>query len=113
MLYPLGPHQLLVMLRPGLRHHGGYVLDEEETRSINHEMVAAAESMVFERPGDDIAAHIEVPARVDVVEPSDERAADFDPGDALRVMLHGATARSRWAGVPEAPAWPVPRWYVL
>ncbi|TWH44427.1 uncharacterized protein DUF4238 [Rhodococcus rhodochrous J38] len=113
VLYPLGPHQLLVMLRPGLRHHGGYVLDEEETRSINHEMVAAAESMVFERPGDDIAAHIEVPARVDVVEPSDERAADFDPGDALRVMLHGATARSRWAGVPEAPAWPVPRWYVL
>lgn len=112
VLYPIGPHQLLVMLRPGLGHRGGYVLDEEETRSINHEMVAAAESMVFERPGDDIAADLEVPTRADVGELSDEQAADFDPVEALQVMLRGATARSRWAGLSQAPAWPIPRWYL-
>lgn len=100
------------MLRPGLRHRGGYVLDRDEIRSINHEMVAAAESMVSERPGDDIAAHIEVPGRGRVVEPIDEDAADFDPEDAVRVLLRSATARSRWAKKPDAPAWPVPRWYV-
>lgn len=40
----------------GTRHD--FVLDVQETRSINHEMVAAAESMVSEHPGDDIAAHL-------------------------------------------------------
>ncbi|MCB8914171.1 DUF4238 domain-containing protein [Rhodococcus rhodochrous] len=111
VLYPLGPQHLLVMLRPGLRHSGRYVLDRDETRGINHEIVAAAISMVFERPGDNIAAHLEVPARVGVPELDDEQAAGLGAAAALRLLLNDATARSRWADVPDAPGWPVPRWY--
>ncbi|MFZ2528149.1 MAG: hypothetical protein WAX14_10920 [Rhodococcus sp. (in: high G+C Gram-positive bacteria)] len=87
------------------------MLDRDETRSVNHEIVAAATSMVFERPGDDIAAHIEVPARVGVPELDDEQTAGLGAAAALRLLLSDATARSRWAGVPGAPGCPVPRWY--
>lgn len=110
VLHPLGPHHLLVMLAPALRHSGRYVLDEDETRSVNHEVVAAAASLVFERPGDDIAAHIQVPARVGAAELDDEQAGNLDAAAALRIMLNRSTARSRWSGA-SAPDWPVPRWY--
>lgn len=61
VLYPVGPHCLLVMLRPGLRHRGPCTLDAAETLSINTEIVAAATKTAFERPGDDLAVNIEVP----------------------------------------------------
>ncbi|MGO4205542.1 DUF4238 domain-containing protein [Rhodococcus sp. TAF43] len=110
-LYPLGPEYLLVMLRPGLRHSGRYLLDQEETRSVNHEIVAAAASMVFERPGDDIAPHLEVPARTGNAEMDDDQVAQLDAAAALRHLLNGVTVRSRWAGARDAPGWPVRRWY--
>lgn len=113
VLYPLGPRHLLVMLRPGLRHSGRYVLDRDEVRSVNREVVAAATAVVFERPGDDIAAHIEVPVRAGVTELNDEQTAQLDDAAALRLLLKRATPRSRWTAAPDAPGWPVPRWYTL
>ncbi|BCN51608.1 DUF4238 domain-containing protein [Prescottella equi] len=110
-LYPLGPEHLLVMLRPGLRHSGRYALDQEETRGVNYEIVAAAASMVFEQPGDDIAAHLEVPARTATTEMDDDQVGLLDDAAALRHLLNSVTPRSRWAGVLDAPGWPVRRWY--
>ncbi|MBH0118520.1 hypothetical protein I0Q12_02780 [Rhodococcus sp. CX] len=110
MLYPLNPQHLLVMFHPGLRYRGDYQLDEQETRSVNHEIMAAATTMVFERPGDDITAGLEVPART-LPELDDDQVAQLDDAAALQLMLRAVSPRSRWDGVRDAPDWPVPRWY--
>ncbi|AII10402.1 DUF4238 domain-containing protein [Rhodococcus opacus] len=111
VLYPISPEHLLVMLRPDLRHNEPYLLNQAETRSANHEIVAAAASTAFERPGDDIAVHLEVPVRAQAAELDDDQVAQLDDVTALRLLLDRVTPRSRWAGVPDAPGWPVPRWY--
>lgn len=110
VLYPLNPQQLLVMFHPDLPYRGDYHLDEQETRSINHEIMAASTTMVFERPGDNITAHLKVPARKRP-ELDDEQVQQLDDTAALQLMLRAASPRSRWDGVWEAPGWPVPRWY--
>lgn len=112
VLYPVGPHCLLVMLRPGLSHRGPYRLDAAETASINTEIVAAATKTTFERPGDDIAVTITVPPRPVVAELDDEQVCDLGDAGALQHLLQSATPRTRWASNPSAaPSWPVPRWY--
>ncbi|TJZ80028.1 DUF4238 domain-containing protein [Rhodococcus oryzae] len=112
VLYPVGPHCLLVMLRPGLRHRGPYRLDAAETLSINTEIVAAATKTAFERPGDDIAVNIAVPPRPVVTELDDEQARNLGDSEALQHLLQSATPRTRWtADAKAAPDWPVSRWY--
>lgn len=110
VFYPLGPNRLLVMFaRPG-QARGGYVLDEFETLSVNREIVAAAYRMTFERPGDDIAAHLQVP-RHEHPELKDEAISALSDDEALTLLLRKATPRNRWAETDDPPAWPVPRWY--
>lgn len=112
VLYPVGPHCLLAMLRPGLRHKGPYKLDTAETMSINTEIVAAATKTAFERPGDDIAVNIAVPTRAVVAELDDKQVHNLGDAEALQHLLQAATPRARWAvDESEAPGWPVPRWY--
>ncbi len=109
VLYPLDPSHVLVMLRPDLDHRGPFTLDEQETHSINIEIVGAATRTAFERPGDCIAIDIEVPRRAQIPELSDREASALDQ-TAAAALLSGATARSRWAP-GKGPDWPVPRWY--
>lgn len=112
VLYPVGPHCLLVMLRPGLWHRGPYTLDAAETLSINTEIVAAATKTAFERPGDDIAMNSAVPARAVVAELDDEQAHNLGDVEALQHLLQAVTPRTRWAAdASAAPDWPVSRWY--
>ncbi|GAA4823329.1 DUF4238 domain-containing protein [Tomitella cavernea] len=112
VLYSVGPHCLLAMLRPGLQHKGPYKLDTAETLSINTEIVAAATKTVFERPGDDIAVNIVVPTRAVVAELDDMQVHNLGDTEALQYLLQAATPHTRWT-VDEsaAPSWPVPRWY--
>ncbi|MFV9459202.1 MULTISPECIES: DUF4238 domain-containing protein [Rhodococcus] len=110
-LYPLNPHQLLVMLRPGLHHRTPYRLDEAETHSVNVEIVAAATQTTFERPGDEIAVKISVP-QWPVREVVDEEAiANLSATAALKKFLNSVVPGTRWTDLGVAPDWPVPRWY--
>ncbi|MGW6695030.1 DUF4238 domain-containing protein [Rhodococcus sp. NPDC054953] len=112
VLYPVGPHCLLAMLRPGLRHRGPYTLDAAETASINTEIVAAATKTAFERPGDGLAVTIAVPPRPVVADLDDEQTRNLGDAAALQYLLQAASPRTRWAAdITAAPAWPVPRWY--
>ncbi len=112
VMYPVGPHCLLVMLRPGLHHRGPYKLDAVDTLSINTEIVAAATKTAFERPGDEIALNIAVPPRPVVAELDDEQTRNLGDAQALQHMLQEATPRPRWAAdVSAAPDWPISRWY--
>lgn len=110
VFYPLNPQHLLVMFRPDLPYRGDYQLDEQETRSVNHEIMAAANTTVFEKPGDDITVQLEVPTRTRP-ELDDEQIAQLDDAAALQLMLRAVSPRSRWDEVRDAPGWPVPRWY--
>lgn len=110
VLHPLDPHHIMVMLRPGLRHHGSFLLDHVETRSINVEIVAAATRTTFERPGDRIAVDIDVPPRQPGVE-TDSEATLLDTEAAIAIMLKNGSPRSRWTEPGTGPSWPIPRWY--
>lgn len=110
-LYPLNPRQVLVMLAPGLHHRGPYLLDAAETAALNVEIVAAATKTAFERPGDDIAAGINVPLWPKREELDDETVAQLSAREALTVLFDAVTPRTRWTDSFAAPAWPVPRWY--
>ncbi|MFF2556783.1 DUF4238 domain-containing protein [Nocardia sp. NPDC058058] len=111
VLYPLDPAHLLVMLKPGLRHRGPYLLNKEETRSVNVEVVGAASKTAFERPGDGIVSSIHVSVRPEVVELDDEAIRRLDDAAVMQLFVRGAVPRSRWATADFPPDWPVPRWY--
>ncbi|WP_280484426.1 DUF4238 domain-containing protein [Nocardia cyriacigeorgica] len=111
VLYPLDPFHLLVMLRWDLHHSAPYILDADETTSINLEIIASATRTSFERPGDDIGAEHPVPARRPKPELTDEAVQALDPAKAVEYMFGRARQLSRWAEADAAPAWPVPRWY--
>ncbi|MGY2059320.1 DUF4238 domain-containing protein [Nocardia gipuzkoensis] len=110
IIYPLGPHQLLVLLRPDHHHRPPLTLTADEVSSVNLEIASAATRTVFERPGDGIAGNVSVPARY-VPELDDETAANLSPERALAMLLNEATRRRRWPDDSAAPDWPVPRWY--
>lgn len=109
-MVPLPPEHLLVMFRPDVRYRGNYELDEVETRSVNHEIVAASTSIFCKRSGDDIAVHLEVPPK-EPLELVDSQVEQFDDRAALEVMLRAFRPRSWWVGAVDAPSWPIPRWY--
>ncbi len=111
ILFPVNPHCLLVMLRPGLNHRGPYQLTFAESRSINIEIAAAASRTAFERPGDAVLPHITLPPRPSIPVLQDDAAAVMSAAEALAVVQTQAAPRSRWRDVDEVPDWPVPRWY--
>lgn len=102
IVFPLGPHRLLVLFPPtGAEPQAPYTLTAAETRQINAELMAHADSYVFEQPGTDIAASIEIP-----------------PRGAGKPLLdqHGNPVQryrkpSRWADSPEPPPPPIARWH--
>ncbi|MGV9823882.1 DUF4238 domain-containing protein [Nocardia xishanensis] len=102
VVLPLSPNRLLVLFPPeSSEPRYPYALDATETREINTEIMAFADSAVFEQPGTDIAASIDIPPR--------------GPGSPL-TDTDGAPAQryrkpSRWAGSPNCPPPPVGRWH--
>ncbi|MFI6220134.1 DUF4238 domain-containing protein [Nocardia salmonicida] len=102
IVFPLSPRRLLVLFPPtGTRLRGPHTLTAGETREINTELMAYADTTVFEQPGTGIAASIEVPPR--------------GPGKPL-FDRYGNPARryrkpSRWADSPEPPPPPIARWH--
>ncbi len=111
VLYPLDPFHLLVMLRWDLHHRAPFLLDVEETASINLEIIASATRTSFERPGDNIGADHSVPPRDSEPELTDEAVQSLEPATALEYMFGRARRVSRWIEADTAPEWPVPRWY--
>jgi hypothetical protein len=108
LIYPLSPDRVLVMRRTHLKETQNFVLDKDETRSVNCEILATAGKVVFERPTDVIAENLPVPSRPPLVEPDYEHLSD---DDAIAMMLGAAAPPSRWMSANEVPPWPVTRWY--
>ncbi|MEU2040426.1 DUF4238 domain-containing protein [Nocardia niwae] len=64
IVFPLSPARLLALFPPGSDEpRYPYVLNAVETREINAELMAFADTAVFEQPGSKIAESIDVPAR--------------------------------------------------
>ncbi len=111
VIYPLDPHHILVMLRFDLQHRGSFTLTEDETRSINLEIAAAATKTTFEQTTDRIAADLDVPTKEPVRPLNDHDVETMAKQTALATLLHNGAPRNRWANFDRAPGWPVPRWY--
>ncbi|MBY4128037.1 DUF4238 domain-containing protein [Rhodococcus fascians] len=111
VLFPLDPHHLLVMLKPGLSHRGPYKLKSSEADQVVLEIVGAANLMAIERPGDGVIAQVSVPPRPVQEEMDGDRAGELSKEAAIR-LLQDVVPRSRWASAEDQPAWAVQRWYL-
>lgn len=96
IVFPLSPHRLLVLFPPtGTKSRGPHTLSAGETRQTNTELIACADTTVFEQPGTGtgIVASIEIPPR--------------GPGKPLFDRYGNPAQRyrkpSRWADSPEPP----------
>ena len=108
LIYPLSPNRVLVMQRTDLKGSRNFVLNEEETSSVNREILATAARIAFERPTDSIVEDLRMPSRLPLVEPDYEHLSD---DEAIALMLGVAVPSSRWTGGDALPPWPVARWY--
>ncbi|WP_425296403.1 MULTISPECIES: DUF4238 domain-containing protein [Nocardia] len=101
IVFPLSPARLLALFPPGSDEpRYPYVLNAVETREINAELMAFADTAVFEQPGSGIAESIDVPARG-----PGKPIADLDGNSAERYRKP-----SRWAQ-SDPPLPPVARWH--
>lgn len=108
IVYPLSPERVLVMSHPQLPQRGPFVLDQDETRDLNLEIIANAARTAFERPSDTIIESADIPARPTAIEPD---YTQMTVDDAIELMRRLATPRNRWAYHDNPPPWPVPRWF--
>lgn len=100
IVFPLGPDRLLALFPPSSGEpRYPFVLNEIETRQVNAELMATAETRVFERPGSDIAETIPMLPRG-----SGEQI--HDPGGKPAQRYRKPT---RWADA-DTPR-PISRWY--
>lgn len=98
VLFPVGPHRLVVLTTAGLDLRPPYELDAAEAAQVNFEMVAASNEFCFERPDSNIGASIRVPPW-----------PDTDPASASTFM-EAVLPHSRW-NEGEGPPWAVSRWH--
>lgn len=99
MVFPLGPHRLLVLA--ARKFHPlppPFELSASEARQINFEIVAASHEFGYETPGTSAAAAFEVP-------PWPPHSPDSAP-----TFMEAVLEPSRWAQ-GEGPPWAVGRWY--
>jgi hypothetical protein len=99
MIFPLGPHRLLVLaVRQFHPLPPPYELTASETRQINFEIVAASHEFCYESPDTSVAAAFGVPPW-----------PPHDPASAPTFM-EAVLEPSRWAQ-GDGPPWAVSRWY--
>jgi hypothetical protein len=97
VLFPIGPHRLLVLAAPGVDISPPHELNHREMSEVNFEIVAASNKFAYELPETEIAAGIDVPCW-----------ADHDPASAA-TFEKAVLGPSRWrAG--EGPPWAITRW---
>ncbi|MFE5702199.1 DUF4238 domain-containing protein [Rhodococcus koreensis] len=102
IVFPLSPDRLLVLFPPSSDEpRYPFVLSEDETREINAELMATADSMVFEQPGGVIA-------KANAVPPRGSGQQIFDISGNLAQRYRKPT---RWSGSVKPPPSPVSRWY--
>lgn len=97
VLFPIGPHRVLVLAFPTYRPTTPFVLDASDVAAINFEIAAACHQYVYERDGSEIAQNLAVPPR-----------PKFDPTAATTFWdsIHPPT---RWSP-DEGPPWPLQHW---
>lgn len=98
ILYPIGPHRLLVATTQEHTLTGPLMLSPEEANAVNFEVATNGMKFMYEHPGSDIAAHISVPS-----------LPPFDPSDAL-TFWDVVDPPTRWRGTAQPPDWPLQRW---
>ncbi|MEV4536260.1 DUF4238 domain-containing protein [Asanoa sp. NPDC049518] len=103
VVLPLAPHAVLAMFRSDLRASPPWQLTHVETAELNREILGASARWAFERPGRHFTQRVSVPPAPDPV------AFQELESDGRRVIR--TFPPSRWAG-PDAPDWPVSRWWI-
>ncbi|MEC4857112.1 DUF4238 domain-containing protein [Mycobacteroides chelonae] len=98
VLFPIGPHRLLVLTDNANELGEPYQLSRTEAGQVNFEVVAASNQFCYEHPAVNVAASIDVPRR-----------SDYDPALAT-TFAEAVLEPSRW-NEGEGPEWAVPRWY--
>ncbi|MFD6400646.1 DUF4238 domain-containing protein [Nocardia sp. NPDC060249] len=98
VLFPIGPHRLLLATHEKLRMQTPFALTPEETRAVNLEIASNALEFTYEEPDTDIAAHMTLPP-----------LPPFDRSTASSFWEAVLPPPGRWARA-DAPAWPLQRW---
>jgi hypothetical protein len=108
VIYPLDPSNLLVMFHPKMQPLGAMALDHIETAEINREMVVASTRWAFERPTRQVAMGLRVPPR-----PARPffREGPLPQAKGAVGDLYRFSRPTRWEKDPDAPPWPVARWW--
>lgn len=98
ILYPIGPHRLLVGTPPERTLTAPLTLTSDETQAVNLEIAAHSLQFVYEQPGTDTAARMSLPLM-----------PIFDPTEAA-TFWDAMNAPTRWSGTADPPPWPLQRW---
>ncbi|WP_203785967.1 DUF4238 domain-containing protein [Paractinoplanes rishiriensis] len=102
VVFPLAPHAILAMFRHDLRPAPPWELTHVEAAELNREILGASARWAFERPARHFTQRVSVPPAPDPV------AFEEFESDGRRIIR--TYPPTRWTG-PDAPDWPVSRWW--
>ncbi|MFD6357198.1 DUF4238 domain-containing protein [Nocardia tengchongensis] len=97
ILFPVGPHRLLVLTDSNQPLTRPFSLDATETSAVNLEIAANCFEFVYERADTNIAANISVPDRPET-------------NPTAETFWQEVNTPTRWLGSLSAPEWPLQRW---
>ncbi len=103
LLFPLGPHRLLVAGAAGehVKVRAPFELSRAETDAVNLEIAANSLQYIYEQDTTDVGAQLSVPP---LPEPAD------NPGG--QNIFASTSLPTRWASLDHPPPWPLSRWVV-
>ncbi|MEV0292577.1 DUF4238 domain-containing protein [Nocardia sp. NPDC050710] len=99
VLFPIGPHRLLLATNKELQLEPPFTLTSDETRAVNLEIASNALEFTYEDTGSDIATHMTLPP-----------LPPFDRSTASNFWEAVLPPPTRWAQRADAPSWPLQRW---
>ncbi|MEF9412140.1 DUF4238 domain-containing protein, partial [Rhodococcus sp. IITD102] len=98
LLYPIGPHRLLVGTLTDQVLTAPFALTATEAEAVNVEIAAHCLRFVYEHPGGDIGAHLSLPPM-----------PEFGPAQAA-TFWEAMSPPTRWSDAANPPSWPLQRW---
>lgn len=98
LLYPIGPHRLLVGTLTDQVLTAPFALTAAEAEAVNFEIAAHCLRFVYEHPGGDIGAHLSLPPM-----------PEFGPAQAA-TFWEAMSPPTRWNDAANPPSWPLQRW---